>query len=112
MQEWVQRSLNQMIDEIQILKKSNKILKEERDLALEQSSSSSQLRTQEILKLKEKITKLSSENVDYDQRNTMLSSELRKVKELYEDTNNEKVCIITIYHCYEFYHSCFRQHYM
>jgi hypothetical protein len=90
-QEWVQRSLNQMIDEIQILKKSNKILKEERDLALEQSSSSSQLRSQEIQKLKEKITKLSTENVDFDQRNTMLSSDLKRIKEVYEDTKNEKV---------------------
>ena len=43
-QEWAQRSLNEMVNEIQQLKKANKILKDERDLALEQSSSSSQLR--------------------------------------------------------------------
>ena len=98
-----------MIDEIQILKKSNKILKEERDLALEQSSSSSQLRSQEIQKLREKIAKLSTENVDFEQRNTMLSSDLKKIKEVYEDTKNEKVdhiIFIIIIFCrdYNYYH--------
>ena len=80
-----------MVDEIQILKKTNKTLKEERDLALEQSSSSSQLRNQEIIKLKEKIAKLSSENADFDQRNTMLSTDLKNTKEMYEDAKSEKV---------------------
>lgn len=95
-QEWVQRSLSQMVDELQILKKANITLKEERDLALEQSSSSSQLRSQEITKLKERVSKLSSENAEFEQRNTMLSSDLKNTKELYDDAKNEKVIIIII----------------